>query len=342
MESVLIVTNSRSGGGAERSMNILAQSFQDLGLTVKLVSINSGDYDLLRPNCIDINLNRSVDGGFLHTFKIALRFRALIVKFSPDAILLNCDLPEFLGLLIPRRLKVFVVEHTTVPFFNRRALGFIIRYCHRIRGTFFVGVNTNPRVWPFRKPPIFVIQNSVDPDLVRVNLEPEKSSQVHESRLVFIGRLSEEKAPEFFVEVVRSTRMRGIVFGDGPLRMKIGANPPSSLEMRGYVINPWNEISTNDILLVTSEFEGDGLVVVEGLLNSMPILLRDVVDLRRFRLPDANYATTIEEFSNQILHHLNGRVDLVPPIDVRLKISRDRDPKNLALSWRHAIEEVIN
>jgi len=342
MNSILIVTNSRSGGGAERSMNILAQSFHEIGLNVHLISVNAGDFDLIRPKCIDINLDRSSTAGFLETLEIALKLRSLVVKYTPDAILLNCDLPELLGLLTPLRKKIFIIEHTSVPFFNRRKLGFFIRWCHRLRGSSFVAISLDSTIWPFRRPPHFIVKNSMSPELVRLGVSQDKSTLVNGPRLIFIGRLSKEKAPNIFVEIVRSSGLAGIMFGDGPMMQEIHSDPPPNLEIRGYVANPWSEISINDILIVTSEFEGDGLVVVEGIMNCIPILLRDVVDLRRFELSDGNYATDVKDFCSQISCYLAGQVDLVPPEVTRLKILESRNPMTVALSWKFEIEHAMN
>ena len=130
------------------------------------------------------------------------------------------------------------------------------------------------------------------------------------------------------------------MIGDGPMYSEIESNLPPSLKMLGQVMNPWSEVLANDILIVTSDFEGDGLVVVEGLLNRMPILLRDVADLKRFNLPDHNYARDVNDFCSQVLLHLEGNVNLAPPEDVCLKILKERDPKAIALSWIHEIEQL--
>ena len=50
MKRVMIVVNSLSGGGAERSMNILAGSLIECGLTVDLVAVNDGDLDFFVKN----------------------------------------------------------------------------------------------------------------------------------------------------------------------------------------------------------------------------------------------------------------------------------------------------
>jgi glycosyltransferase involved in cell wall biosynthesis len=42
-------------------------------------------------------------------------------------------------------------------------------------------------------------------------------------------------------------------------------------------------------LVVASEYEGDGIVIVEAILAGLPILLLDNRDLRRFGLSEVNY-----------------------------------------------------
>ena len=59
MKAMAIVTNSLSGGGAERAMNLLADNldkFEDLD--VMLIPINAGPPDLIQPSCEISEINR--------------------------------------------------------------------------------------------------------------------------------------------------------------------------------------------------------------------------------------------------------------------------------------------
>jgi hypothetical protein len=48
---IMFVTNSLSGGGAERATNILINALSDTGTDVELVAVNDGPMDLVEPSC---------------------------------------------------------------------------------------------------------------------------------------------------------------------------------------------------------------------------------------------------------------------------------------------------
>lgn len=96
MKAVAIVTNSLSGGGAERAMNLLADNLGRFDeLNVLLIPINAGPRDLVNPSCGISEIVRVWNGGLWDTLKAFFRYQSVILKFKPEFLILNCDLPEF-------------------------------------------------------------------------------------------------------------------------------------------------------------------------------------------------------------------------------------------------------
>lgn len=341
MQSILIVTNSRTGGGAERAMNVLAQALHLQNLQVQIISINSSNYDLVKPDCVDINLGRPTSAGLRETLKYGMKLRSLAAHFNPDVILLNCDLPELLGLFIRQRNNIFIVEHTSKPFFNRRIIGFILRWVHRLRRSRFVGITDDAIVWPFNIKPIFFVSNSIDPRAIATLQDSDHSNAVTMERLIFIGRLSHEKAPMMFVEIARRTGLSGLIIGDGPLLSEIKSNAPINIEILGHVTDPWSYVKKTDLIVVTSEIEGDGLVISESIINGVPVVLRDNYDLRRFRLPEENYAADIESFCERINEFRLGKINLKVSNQISQVIQLLRDPGRIAKLWIMELERYL-
>lgn len=341
MQSILIVTNSRTGGGAERAMNILAQAFHLENFQVQIISINSSEYDLFKPSCVDINLGRPSTANLKETFRYGVRLRHLTAKFKPDVILLNCDLPELLGLFIGKRNNIFIVEHTSRPFFNRRTTGLILRCMHRFRGSKFVGITDDAIVWPFNTKPLFSITNPINPTVIATTQDSNFSVSSNAARLVFIGRLSREKAPMMFVEIARRAGLSSLVIGDGPLFSEMKSSAPTNMEFLGYVNDPWSNVRNSDIIVVTSEIEGDGLVIAEAIINRVPVLLRDISDLRRFRLPENNFASDIESFCERISRFTFGDIDLKVSKQISAETLIVRDPTRVAKSWIMQLEKYL-
>lgn len=104
-------------------------------------------------------------------------------------------------------------------------------------------------------------------------------------RLLFAGRLVEQKRPELFLRVVArvNERLKGqhvvaLMAGDGPLggRLKeMAANlrlPPGRLEMLGEQRDMGNVYRRADLLMLTSGWEGTPNVVLEAMAHGLPVV----------------------------------------------------------------------
>ena len=124
---VMFVTNSLSGGGAERATNILVNALTELGMQVSLVAVNSGTRDLIEPKCQTFELKREWQGGFISVLVAYFKLQSVIWKWKPNYLVLNCDIPELLGSLSLGKHKFIAVEHATFPWINRTRLGKVTR-----------------------------------------------------------------------------------------------------------------------------------------------------------------------------------------------------------------------
>lgn len=85
--------------------------------------------------------------------------------------------------------------------------------------------------------------------------------------IIFLGRFVEKKRPELFIEVIRLLPQKFVVYmvGDGPLKNEIERIAPDNVVFAGWVKNPYLLLKRAKILLVTSLYEGFGLVILEAL-----------------------------------------------------------------------------
>jgi len=97
-------------------------------------------------------------------------------------------------------------------------------------------------------------------------------------RVLLVGRCAPEKRLDRAFEVVRELRSRGLdwtgcVLGDGPLRAALETTAETNglpVEFTGWV-NPWqSRARPGDVLLVTSDLEGFGNVLVEAAAAGIP------------------------------------------------------------------------
>jgi glycosyltransferase involved in cell wall biosynthesis len=324
---VMIVSNSVSGGGAEISMRRLFASLRALGVDVNLCAINedkSSDFLELGVSVI----GRKWGDGLRGTLENLVKFRRHVTSHSPEILLVNCEIPElYAALTAPWGVRIVTVEHTSRPWNGRRSLGYVVRTILYIRRTQWVTVSRNQsKIWPHSLNPIFIPNSHSQDQLKNESSKPE---------LVFVGRMNVGKHPEIAAKAAVLTSSSIDFFGDGPeinnLREKF-QNP--DIHFRGFVENPWSYISPESILIVSSEFEGDGMNVVEGVSNENPILLADNNDLRRFNFPEANYFSDIGELVNKINEaKAKGTSAFRLDLQTKTKLLADRNPRIVAEKW---------
>lgn len=328
---VFIVTNSNSGGGAERSMNLLCRELDGLGMNIHLVNINDSKKDLMAPNVVTHQLGRKRQAGFFSTLKSLIGFQLIVWRYRPRKIVLNCEISELLGAFILRRRGLIVVQHTPNAWNGRRSLGQIVRSILRIKAATWVALRGKDVVWPFK------FRSTYDvPNLIHL---PEKKS-LHSystiSRLVFIGRLHSEKRADWVLEIADLLELPALLIGDGDEYSRLSTlcdDKHSSIKLVGHVPNPWALVKAGDLLLVTSDYEGDGLVVLETLSAGIPFLLRDIPDLRRFGFHSDNYCKSVEEFAARVKEYRENYTGLIPDRDTKDALLSERNPHLIASKW---------
>jgi glycosyltransferase involved in cell wall biosynthesis len=335
---VMFVTNSLSGGGAERATNILVNALSDLGNQVSLVAINDGPRDLIEPSCHTFELKRKWQGGLISVLGAYFRLQRAIWKWKPDYLVLNCDIPEFLGSLTMGKHKLIAVEHATYPWINRLRLGKLTRKILSVRNTKWVAVSRHLKIWGSDSLPDNSISNAIDMPKTK---RPQPSGSI--KRLNYIGRLSEEKQPLWALEIASLTDLPIRIFGEGLLKAHLqnfGITHDIDVRFEGFVSNPWDYFDENDFLVIPSSFEGDGLVLIEALCNRVPFIANDIPDLRRFGLEDKNYALNVEEFSNSIVANINSIQNYLPEENTVYEILKDREPAVVGQRWNTFLKSL--
>ena len=335
----MFVTNSLTGGGAERATNILVNALTDAGAPVSLVTVNYSAADLIIPRCEVFELNRPWQGGLRTLLTAYFQLHAIVKKWSPEVIVLNCDVPELLGALLLGKHNKVVVEHASQPWGTRKSIGRIVRIILKFRGARWVAVSSHLRIWPNNRTPDIWINNAITQkrDETKTQADEKQTGFDHKiSRLVYIGRLSKEKQPEWVLEIAKQTGLPGIFFGEGRLRDSLSIESSQAgvlTQFPGFVTNPWDSIAPGDLLIIPSVFEGDGLVLVESLAHQVPLLVNAIPDLLRFDLPERNYCDSPSQFIQRITDYSEKLLDLRVPNDVSLKILNQRPPGKVAGKW---------
>ena len=105
------------------------------------------------------------------------------------------------------------------------------------------------------------------------------------------------------------------------------------ITFEGQVTDPWEIIKSGDLLIVPSEYEGDGLVVIEGLANRVPILVADIPDFQRFNLPEHFYCQNTKMFVDTIGEFSHKLEELVPSPEIVESVLSQRSIGQVGNAW---------
>jgi GalNAc-alpha-(1->4)-GalNAc-alpha-(1->3)-diNAcBac-PP-undecaprenol alpha-1,4-N-acetyl-D-galactosaminyltransferase len=332
LRRVMFVTNSLTGGGAERAINILCDQLHADGWDVALLPINSGAEDKIQPRCEIFSLNRTWNSGIFSTLSSWLQYRKVIRDWSPEIIVLNCDLPEFFAAADRYRCEYVAVEHSRIRWQRRRFLGYICRRILEGRKISWVSVSSQLSIWPWGKKPDRILENAVHTPKEHVALLPVPKI----ARVIFIGRLVKEKNPGIIIELADRLSLEAVFIGEGVERenLELVVREKSlPVTFMGHLMDPWSVVQDGDLLVVPSKSEGDGLVVIEALAARMPLLLANISDFQRFNLDPKHYFADIAELEHKVLEFKDRLYELEVSHEVGSKIVESRMPEKVGAEW---------
>lgn len=325
-------------------MNLIANELMNRGRSVALVPINAGPYDQVIPSCEVFPLGRKWRGGFPETIRAIWKFNSVVWKWKPDLVVLNCDLPELFGALLISPHRLMAIEHSNHPWVTRLSLGKLVRKVLKLRKTAWAAVSTHLTIWPDKEIPIGVLLN---PIFDASKSTPTRSIPLHKveeiKRLVFIGRLVDEKRPDWVLEIAAHTKLPTVYIGSGLMleclkERVMNRNLP--ITFYGQAVDPWVLVKKGDLLLITSKYEGDGLVVLEALHHDVPMLLADIPEFRRFKFPDSNYCNSVDDFVKKIDLYQNNLSELSISKVLSTFVLGPRSIQSVGDSWIRFIKSI--
>lgn len=160
---------------------------------------------------------------------------------------------------------------------------------------------------PFAVLPLYV-------DTARFANVPHVPHPRFPTTLLWVGRLEREKNPELALRALAHARARGydvglVIVGGGSLRESLERlaselGIEASIEWAGALASAeevGQEYARADLLLVTSKYEGYGMVIVEALAAGVPVLSTDVGIARQ-----AGAVIAEADYSDALLAWLSG------------------------------------
>lgn len=134
-----------------------------------------------------------------------------------------------------------------------------------------------------------VVGNPIN--LLEIRKKAEQTEILQEtSDVIFLGRLSEEKRPLFFLEIIadivkRMPNLRAVMVGAGKLYDEVEIRIKEfgledNVKLYGFQKNPYGLLKASKVMCMPSEWEGFGLAAVESLAFGKPVIASPVGGLK--------------------------------------------------------------
>lgn len=127
-----------------------------------------------------------------------------------------------------------------------------------------------------------VIGNPIDIHSIYAKIENIDLSQIEETDVLFLGRLSAPKNPLMFLDIVAELRkqvnpLSVSIIGDGEMRPQVESKIAAlglknTVTLYGFKDNPYPFLAKCKVLCMPSVWEGFGLAAVEGLVFGKPVV----------------------------------------------------------------------
>lgn len=141
-----------------------------------------------------------------------------------------------------------------------------------------------------------ILRNIVDVNYIKE--KAKKDGYNGSFDLIFIGRLSDQKNPERAIEIMRLIReykdnIKLAIVGDGDKREKVKNSLSKyglqeNVMMFGFQENPYPILSKSRILLMTSDFEGTPMVILEAQALGKPVVSTKLEGFEKLIFNDRN------------------------------------------------------
>jgi glycosyltransferase involved in cell wall biosynthesis len=321
---IALLLPNLDGGGAERVTLRLAAELTRRGHRIDLVVAHHGGelLELLPPGVRIIELGAKRIRGSIGPLVSYLR------RERPEA--LQASLwPYTLVAVIARAVartstRVMVVDHSTLSeqYPGKSLSSQMVRWTIRLLypqadSRVIVSEGSADDIARFSGLPRRmwnVIYNPVDlPESLSVDSDGEQFWQGAKEKLITVGRLTSEKNHAMLIQAFallarKRPKSALLILGRGELEPQLKALR-SQLDLdrqvifAGFVLDPWPHLQAADLFVLSSDFEGFGVVLVEALHAGLRIVSTDCPNGPREILDGGRFGTLVPKRNPEALAH---------------------------------------
>lgn len=295
MTRVLFVLPNLQGGGAERVVLDLVRSLDHRAVQPALFLLK-GEGVLRDDVPVDVTVRTGIASGRLRShLPSVLRVLTDEARRSDvvvGALELDATYAAWVAASMTKRPLIAWV-HTVLERYLSHKAGrgrkLIARFAYPQFPVTVVpsaSVASELRRWPgVPSSRIIEIPNLIDIARVRRRAFEQDDSSIEAPTVVALGRLEEEKRFDILIRAHALLRRRGldhrlIIAGEGPQRPALEALA-TSLEARntivlpGFIANPYPLLRMANLFVLSSQYEGSSLVLLEALALGVPVVATD-------------------------------------------------------------------
>ena len=343
MSKIAILVNSLADGGAEKVVKYIVETLDKEGINIELICLERDDkYIIDKSVKVSYLSETGQKNGLLKLIKIptlAYRLSKYIKKENIQIIQSHLFRAHYVNILTKLvstvKFKSQVVNHTLISTYYRHGITskinqFLIKVLFP-KSDIVIGVSNNVMndtinlCQTLKK--TLVIYNPIDIDKITSLRDeiPEKFEFNKEKRyLIFVGRLDKIKRVYDLLKVLSTLEknIELIILGDGVEKSSLQKQSKElNIEQRvhflGRVENPYKYIKNSNILLLVSESESFGNVIVESFVCETPVIStkcggpEELIDDNNGILVDIGDTNSIEESIYKVLNDKSFRNNIV-------------------------------
>lgn len=347
---IAILLPSLKFGGAERVALNLAMALKAEGIQIDFLLMSFEGEFLAEAerhfNVLNLQCNK--------TYKLPGRLSAYLARNKPDALISSfwkLNLCACLARILYPSTKLILWEHSP-PSKSKNSP----RWLYAITASLFYQLSTRVvavSTGVFKdidgitlglRRKLVVIFNPITPPPAHLLSRPQRCPG---KRVIWVGRLDGPKNPGLMLEafaLVAKTSDASLAFvGEGHLRDQLEKRRRAlGLEQRvsflGYLPEPYVEIGSSDLLVLSSDREGFGNVIVEAMLCGLRVVSTDCGGGIHDILLDDRYGTIVPPNDAFALARAIEN-ELLTPIDAQVQIAGAQRflPKVIAHQFMAAI-----
>ena len=290
---ILLVIDSLRIGGAERVTLTLAKAFVSLGYGVDIIIIDA-ETKLEVPSSVrlmSINFQRCPASYLKYSTKLQQKIRSLQKENGANYSLILVHLQKAIRLMRTfSHPHIYFCIHTIISLSNlstregfRRELKIkrlqkiynglnLITVSGGIKKDLLREIDVHPKS-------IHTIYNPIDRFSLNDSAQEEDAYRYEGDYVVHVGRLTASKRHDRLLQIYKESGIEAklLIVGDGEQYHEIEQEIKrlglsDRVRMCGFITNPYALIQNAKVLLLTSDYEGFAIVLVEALMLGTPVI----------------------------------------------------------------------